>query len=155
MRPSGARGQELGSAAIVANFWPGPIVGRGAPPREARPCSDWLLQDDMYATQMFAGGSGAPSPAPYAEQYAQAQYTRAAAPAGFSEPYYREYFGDTYQRPAYEGEAGAERYARPPYHGKGVITGAGLTVDLPSPDSGIGADAVTPRDQPATHQVSY
>ncbi|KAM7343065.1 grainy head isoform 6-T8 [Cochliomyia hominivorax] len=28
-----------------------------------------------------------------------------------------------------------------------TVTAAGLTVDLPSPDSGIGADAITPRDQ--------
>ncbi|XP_073812401.1 grainy head isoform X7 [Musca autumnalis] len=28
-----------------------------------------------------------------------------------------------------------------------AVTAAGLTVDLPSPDSGIGADAITPRDQ--------
>lgn len=35
-----------------------------------------------------------------------------------------------------------------------AITGAGLTVDLPSPDSGIGADAITPRDQNNIQQVS-
>ncbi|XP_036331303.1 protein grainyhead isoform X2 [Rhagoletis pomonella] len=33
-----------------------------------------------------------------------------------------------------------------------AITAAGLTVDLPSPDSGIGADAITPRDQNNIHQ---
>ncbi|XP_011182316.2 protein grainyhead isoform X3 [Zeugodacus cucurbitae] len=33
-----------------------------------------------------------------------------------------------------------------------TITAAGLTVDLPSPDSGIGADAITPRDQNNIHQ---
>ncbi|XP_052132736.1 protein grainyhead-like, partial [Frankliniella occidentalis] len=40
-------------------------------------------------------------------------------------------------------------------HNKGVIaaaTAAGLTVDLPSPDSGIGAEAITPRDQTAIQQ---
>ncbi|XP_022915234.2 protein grainyhead isoform X4 [Onthophagus taurus] len=50
-----------------------------------------------------------------------------------------------------------ERYVRQPYHTKGVIaaaTAAGLTVDLPSPDSGIGADAITPRDQ-TTMQQSF
>lgn len=31
--------------------------------------------------------------------------------------------------------------------------GTGLTVDLPSPDSGIGVDAVTPRDQSVAQQV--
>lgn len=40
------------------------------------------------------------------------------------------------------------------YHGsKGVIAAAGLTVDLPSPDSGIGADAITPRDQAQIQQT--
>lgn len=33
--------------------------------------------------------------------------------------------------------------------------GTGLTVDLPSPDSGIGVDAVTPRDQSVAQQVSF
>lgn len=52
-----------------------------------------------------------------------------------------------------------ERYVRhsSAYHSKGVITAAtaaGLTVDLPSPDSGIGADAITPRDQNTIQQVS-
>lgn len=35
-----------------------------------------------------------------------------------------------------------------------TITQAGLTVDLPSPDSGIGADAITPRDQANLQQVN-
>lgn len=39
-----------------------------------------------------------------------------------------------------------------PIYAKGV-TAAGLTVDLPSPDSGIGADAITPRDQNNIQQV--
>lgn len=34
-----------------------------------------------------------------------------------------------------------------------TVTAAGLTVDLPSPDSGIGADAITPRDQNNIQQV--
>lgn len=34
-----------------------------------------------------------------------------------------------------------------------TVTQAGLTVDLPSPDSGIGADAITPRDQANLQQV--
>ncbi|XP_039276338.1 protein grainyhead isoform X4 [Nilaparvata lugens] len=50
-----------------------------------------------------------------------------------------------------------ERYVRQnsaAYHGsKGVIAAAGLTVDLPSPDSGIGADAITPRDQAQIQQT--
>lgn len=123
--------------------------------------------DGMYGAQMFtgAGSSGAASPAPYAaDQYSThgvAQYTTRATGPFSSDPYYREYFaGETvataaYQRPLYDTDPSAERYARPSYHTKGVIAAAaGLTVDLPSPDSGIGADAVTPRDQPAAHQVS-
>ncbi|XP_049824296.1 protein grainyhead isoform X2 [Aethina tumida] len=99
-----------------------------------------------------------------------------------SDPYYREYFttvtsGAGTPEPVYStqlrqgaqlgygdetasGGATAsfvERYVRQSaYHGKaGVIaaaTAAGLTVDLPSPDSGIGADAITPRDQNTLQQ---
>jgi transcription factor CP2-like protein len=51
-----------------------------------------------------------------------------------------------------------ERYVRSNvYHSNktsvSAATVAGLTVDLPSPDSGIGAEAVTPRDQTAIQQV--
>lgn len=35
-----------------------------------------------------------------------------------------------------------------------TITSAGLTVDLPSPDSGIGAESITPRDQNNIQQVN-
>ncbi|XP_023727450.1 protein grainyhead isoform X5 [Cryptotermes secundus] len=50
-----------------------------------------------------------------------------------------------------------ERYGRSNvYHNNksavSAATVAGLTVDLPSPDSGIGAEAVTPRDQTAIQQ---
>lgn len=102
---------------------------------------------------------------------------RGSASSAFtvSDPYYREYFsGDqTYVRqqvPVYadspEGASGGissgastfvDRYVRgqnTAYHSKGVIAAAGLTVDLPSPDSGIGADTVTPRDQTQIQQVS-
>lgn len=63
-------------------------------------------------------------------------------------------YGDTAEGPsqsAYEG-----RYTT---HAKSAlvytktVTAAGLTVDLPSPDSGIGADAITPRDQNNIQQV--
>lgn len=109
---------------------------------------------------------------------------RPGSTGGFSvsDPYYREYFttvasGGGTPEPVYTGQirqgqvsygddanAGTtasfvERYVRQSsaYHGKGVIaaaTAAGLTVDLPSPDSGIGADAITPRDQNTMQQVS-
>nr|CAD7196676.1 unnamed protein product [Timema douglasi] len=99
-----------------------------------------------------------------------------------TDPYYaREYFseqgyssqGRQQQVPSYADspEAGGgsttstasyvERYVVRPstgYHGsKSVVSSAaaaGLTVDLPSPDSGIGTDAITPRDQTTIQQVS-
>ncbi|GJQ68080.1 grh [Trypoxylus dichotomus] len=114
--------------------------------------------------------------------YSTSTAGRAGNPATFSvtDPYYREYFttvasGAGTPEPAYSGQlrqtqlaygeeaaGGAntasfvERYVRQStYHTKGVIaaaTAAGLTVDLPSPDSGIGADAITPRDQNTMQQ---
>lgn len=110
--------------------------------------------------------------------------SRPTSTAAFSDPYYREYFttvasGAATPEPVYSGQlrqsqlgygeeaagggtAGSfvERYVRQStaYHGKGVIaaaTAAGLTVDLPSPDSGIGADAITPRDQTTMQQVRH
>ena len=106
--------------------------------------------------------------------------SRPGATTAFSvtDPYYREYFttvasGAGTPEPVYSGQvrqgqlsygeeatAGTtasfvDRYMRQPgAYGKGVIAVAGLTVDLPSPDSGIGADAITPRDQNTMQQVS-
>ncbi|KAJ8736372.1 hypothetical protein PYW08_007028 [Mythimna loreyi] len=125
----------------------------------SRASSAGLLPDAaMYAAQMFAP-PGTPSPTPYADQYSR-------QPASFAgEPYYREYFvGEGYQQraaPPYadtesaSASAFSDRYATPRYHSKSVIAAAGLTVDLPSPDSGIGADAVTPRDHASTVQQSF
>lgn len=164
------------------------------------------LKPAMYTTQIFAsmsnaphsGGSGTPSPIPYADhvQYTQSSmaggsvsgnstiYSSTGRPSSstafsVSDPYYREYFttvasGAGTPEPVYstqlrqnqlaygeEASSGGttasfvERYVRQSaYHGKGVIAAAGLTVDLPSPDSGIGADAITPRDQNTLQQVS-
>lgn len=119
------------------------------------------------------GGSGSPSPIPYTEhQYTTSSQaatgyvtTAAGRPSAFSDPYYREYFSDQSPYPGqlrqvatFEENAATasfvERYVRQSsaYHNKGVIAAAGLTVDLPSPDSGIGADAITPRDQPPIQQ---
>ncbi|XP_073957703.1 grainy head isoform X2 [Choristoneura fumiferana] len=125
-------------------------------PSRASSAGSLLPDAAMYAAQMFAP-PGTPSPTPYGDQYAR------QPPAGSfaAEPYYREYFvGDGYQQrsaPPYDAEpapasAFGERYAAPRYHSKSVIAAAGLTVDLPSPDSGIGADAVTPRDHTAVQQ---
>ncbi|KAL1449252.1 hypothetical protein WDU94_000463 [Cyamophila willieti] len=100
---------------------------------------------------------------------------RTLSAAGDSQ-YYREYFNSTPSsdyatnqlRPsgAYVGDMEStlmERYVRSQqgagagptgaYHTKSVISASGLTVDLPSPDSGIGADTITPRDPTAIHQV--
>lgn len=102
--------------------------------------------------------------------------TSAGRTSAFADPYYREYFGSE-QSPytaqvrqqvvyadnndnnnsAVATASFVERYVRQSsaYHNsKGVISAAGLTVDLPSPDSGIGADTITPRDQNAIQQVS-
>lgn len=80
---------------------------------------------------------------------------------------YREYFDQGYvpSRNIYETSEG-----QPPvtsYEGRftthtkngsiyKTVTSAGLTVDLPSPDSGIGADNITPsgRDPSNIHQVN-
>lgn len=126
-------------------------------PSRASSAGSLLPDATMYAAQMFAP-PGTPSPTPYGDQYSRQSSAFAA------EPYYRDqYFvSDGYQQrtaPPYgEAEPAAaanfgDRYAAPRYHSKSVIAAAGLTVDLPSPDSGIGADAVTPRDHTAVPQV--
>ncbi|XP_063928371.1 protein grainyhead isoform X2 [Zophobas morio] len=124
-----------------------------------------------HVTQYTQSGAGTAT-------YAASGRTATSAAFAVSDPYYREYFttgasggatpepvysGQLRQTQAYSEEVGGggttasfvERYVRQPYHSKGVIaaaTAAGLTVDLPSPDSGIGADAITPRDQNTLQQ---
>lgn len=118
----------------------------------------------QYTTSVSQGSSG----------YVTTSAGRGSASSGFADPYYREYFSE---QSAYGGQVRQATYADSPegagstavvnaslmdryvrgsaYHSsKGVIAAAGLTVDLPSPDSGIGADAITPRDQAAIQQVS-
>ncbi|XP_060516360.1 protein grainyhead isoform X2 [Cylas formicarius] len=95
---------------------------------------------------------------PYYREY----FTTVASGAGTPEPVYSSQLRQgqiAYGEEAASGGATAsfvERYVRQAtYHGKGVIaaaTAAGLTVDLPSPDSGIGTDAITPRDQNTLQQ---
>ncbi|XP_043239158.1 protein grainyhead-like isoform X16 [Amphibalanus amphitrite] len=91
--------------------------------------------------------------------------TSGATYAVTTDPYYRDPYyptagGEQYTTgraaPVYaDGQDGhaqfVERYMRP---GSAVykLPGQGLTVDLPSPDSGIGAEATTPRDQSNTLQ---
>ncbi|XP_073999665.1 grainy head isoform X3 [Rhodnius prolixus] len=124
--------------------------------------------------------SDSPSPNPYTEHHyssgssavASAHHTgylqgatsrqATALSTSFTDPYYREYFADTSYAAQLRNFADGpeppativERYVRQSsaYHNKGVIAAAGLTVDLPSPDSGIGADAITPRDQTTIQQ---
>ncbi|CAH0592436.1 unnamed protein product [Chrysodeixis includens] len=142
----------------VAVGEPGEAASPSPVPSRASSAGSLLPDAAMYAAQMFAP-PGTPSPTPYGEQYSR-------QPATFSgEPYYREYFvGEGYQQRAAPPYADAEsasasafsdRYATPRYHSKSVIAAAGLTVDLPSPDSGIGADAVTPRDHASAVQQSF
>ncbi|XP_055380149.1 protein grainyhead isoform X2 [Condylostylus longicornis] len=113
-----------------------------------------------------------PSPGPYVttDQYGMYTTRLATGPNStfISEPYYREYFtpdgpasyaptartiyGDSNDGPqpgtTYEGRFTTTHTTKngTPVYAK-TVTATGLTVDLPSPDSGIGADAITPRDQ--------
>ncbi|KAK9890438.1 hypothetical protein WA026_010524 [Henosepilachna vigintioctopunctata] len=92
--------------------------------------------------------------------YRYNDYTTVASGAGTPEPVYSSQLRQSQLGYADDTSGGVaassfvERYVRQNYHGKSVIaaTAAGLTVDLPSPDSGIGADAITPRDQNTLHQ---
>ncbi|XP_017782839.1 PREDICTED: protein grainyhead isoform X2 [Nicrophorus vespilloides] len=130
-----------------------------------------------YGTNVVRPGSSAAFSV--AEPYYREYFTTVASGAGTPEPVYSTqlrqsqltYGGDEVITGAGGGGGGGggggavggttasfvERYVRQSsaYHGKGVIaaaTAAGLTVDLPSPDSGIGADAITPRDQNTMQQ---
>jgi len=107
--------------------------------------------------------------APFADPYAYREYFGGAAAAAEQGPYGPQLGGSSGRQTASYGSDASdsgvvsnaaatasfvERYVRQSsYHNKGVIAAAGLTVDLPSPDSGIGADAITPRDQNAIQQV--
>lgn len=134
-------------------------------------------EHQQYTTSSVLSGGSAGNPGSY--------ITTSAGRAPFADPYaYREYFGGaggaaepgpygaqlgggrqsaSYGSDASDPNANAavtasfvERYVRQSsYHNKGVIAAAGLTVDLPSPDSGIGADAITPRDQSTIQQVYF
>lgn len=86
-------------------------------------------------------------------------YSSASGSTTFiTEPYYREYFDAQSYIPSrtttiYESDTPTTNYegrfttSHTKSYAKTVTSAAGLTVDLPSPDSGIGADAITPRDQ--------
>ncbi|CAB3364174.1 Hypothetical predicted protein [Cloeon dipterum] len=160
----------LGRKAVKDEFG-----GRGSPVDEAL-----LLKAPIppYATQMFGVASSGGSTFDYspasqqsqqaASQYAAASPGRTTSGATYTDPYYRDYFSADYQR-QYASADGAdaassvatstasaissafvERYVR-----QSAVYKTGnvaLTVDLPSPDSGIGTDAITPRDQTSMQQ---
>lgn len=86
-----------------------------------------------------------------------------------TEPYaYREYFDAQGYAPSrttiysdsetpttsYEGRFTTTHSKGGSIYAKAITSAAGLTVDLPSPDSGIGAEAITPRDQNHIQQVN-
>lgn len=134
-------------------------------------------EHQQYTTSSVLSGGGAGNPgsyittsagrAPFADPYAYREYFGGAGGASEPGPYGAQ-LGGSRQTASYGSDASdpgavsnaaatasfVERYVRQSsYHNKGVIAAAGLTVDLPSPDSGIGADAITPRDQNAIQQV--
>uniref|UniRef100_A0AAG5DAH1 Grh/CP2 DB domain-containing protein n=1 Tax=Anopheles atroparvus TaxID=41427 RepID=A0AAG5DAH1_ANOAO len=119
-------------------------------------------QNSTAATGSSNVNTNSPSPGSY-PQYDMYPPNR-LGPGGstfIAEPYpYREYFENQSYAPARNMYVTAADSEGPPpattYEGRftktgsiytKTITSAGLTVDLPSPDSGIGADAITPRDQ--------
>lgn len=137
-------------------------------------------EHQQYTTSSVLSGGGPGNPggyittsagrAPFADPYAYREYFGGAGAAAEPGSYGAQLGGggggrQTASYGSDASDAGAvsnaaatasfvERYVRQSsYHNKGVIAAAGLTVDLPSPDSGIGADAITPRDQNAIQQV--
>ncbi|ETN64067.1 hypothetical protein AND_004200 [Anopheles darlingi] len=119
-------------------------------------------QNSTAASASSNVNTNSPSPSSYA-QYDMYPPNR-LGPGGttfITEPYaYREYFDNQGYAPARTiyGTAPDSEGPQPAttYEGRftktgsiytKTITSAGLTVDLPSPDSGIGAEAITPRDQ--------
>lgn len=98
-----------------------------------------------------------PSPQPYTTSTSPVVRGSSAVHT-VSDNYYRDYYSPIETQYSVRQEYSpadtgfADRYPRPAYKANGVSNT--LTVDLPSPaDSGISADAVTPRDQPAITQV--
>jgi transcription factor CP2-like protein len=73
------------------------------------------------------------------------QYARAVAQLAYGEGH-ESAFGDRFIRSS-NNQPGVYKQQQQQQQG------TGLTVDLPSPDSGIGVDAVTPRDQSVAQQV--
>ncbi|KAK4319050.1 hypothetical protein Pmani_009977 [Petrolisthes manimaculis] len=119
-------------------------------------------------TGSYLSGFSASSPQSSYEHYLASSpqpYSTSTSPAVRGSPamytgtdnYYRDYYASSEPQYVVRQEypstdtAFVERYLRPPYKTNGVSST--LTVDLPSPaDSGISADAITPRDQPVLAQ---
>lgn len=55
----------------------------------------------------------------------------------------------------YEGHYSSTHPKATSMYSKAITSATGLTVDLPSPDSGIGAESITPRDQNNIQQVIF
>ncbi|XP_058053895.1 protein grainyhead [Anopheles bellator] len=174
--PKNPRSQKVSSSSSSSSSLPSPHV-REPPPSPGSPSTETMyaapgstqiyLQGPSHQNSTAASASSnvntnSPSPGSYA-QYDMYPPNR-LGPGGsafITEPYtYREYFDNQGYAPARTiyGTATDSEGPQPAttYEGRftktgsiytKTITSAGLTVDLPSPDSGIGADAITPRDQ--------
>ncbi|XP_042239849.1 protein grainyhead-like [Homarus americanus] len=120
-------------------------------------------------TGSYLAGFSASSPQSSYEHYlspSPQSYSTSTSPAVRGSPavyavtdnYYRDYYSSSEPQYSVRQEYPStdtgfvDRYLRPPYKTNGVSST--LTVDLPSPaDSGISADAITPRDQPVLAQM--
>lgn len=160
--------------ASMANNTHGSVSGPPSP----IPYSDHVTQYTQSLTGTTSGGyissgnvrtNASGTSFSIADPYYREYFTTVASGGGTPEPVYttqlrHNQLGGYVEASPENSSAVAtanfvERYVRQSsvYHNKGVIaaaTAAGLTVDLPSPDSGIGADAITPRDQNTLQQVS-
>ncbi|KAK8388893.1 hypothetical protein O3P69_020683 [Scylla paramamosain] len=95
-----------------------------------------------------------PSPQPYSSSTSPAVRGSPAVYTTVTDNYYRDYYpsSDTQYTLRQDYPTIDGGYLRPPYKTNGVSST--LTVDLPSPaDSGISADAITPRDPPVLAQT--
>ncbi|XP_076057163.1 grainy head [Oratosquilla oratoria] len=103
----------------------------------------------------------ASSPQPYATSSSPAVRGSPSVYTVATEYYPRDYYtttdtqyGTVRQEYSASDVAFVDRYLRPANAYK-TTTVSGLTVDLPSPDSGISADAITPRDQATITQQNF
>ena len=105
--------------------------------------SDSFYRDYFNSTSSSANSNAANSSSSNNNNNNEQQYARAVAQLAYSSgggEVHESAFGDRFIRT----QAGVYKQQQ---------QGTGLTVDLPSPDSGIGVDAVTPRDQSVAQQV--